>query len=170
LWPDRVEWSLRRLECRLPETIRIRRATKKDILTISKIIVEWLEWKVPRELSIRRAVKNKELLVADREATVVGFVHYVMHEDVVDGGLNAFITCFCVSPEFRNQRIGSLLLDRAIDDAVTKGAVGIETSTASPDARRLYERRGFKQFMGKWKMGEVFLELDMKKKRPKKHR
>lgn len=145
------------------KTIRIRQATKKDISTISKTITEWLEWKVPRELSIKRAVENKELLVADQRGTVIGFVHYVMHEDVVDGGLNAFITCFYVSPEFRNQRIGSLLLDRAIDDAVRKGAVGIETSTASPDARRLYERHNFKQFTGKWTMGEVFLELDMKK-------
>jgi len=154
----------------LRKTIRIRQATKKDISTISKTITEWLEWKVPRELSIKRAMENKELLVADRKGTVIGFVHYVMHEDVVDGGLNAFITCFYVAPEFRNQRIGSLLLDRAIDDAVRKGAVGIETSTASPDARRLYERHNFKQFMGKWTMGEVFLELDMEKKSPKKRR
>jgi ribosomal protein S18 acetylase RimI-like enzyme len=152
----------------LRKTIRIRQATKKDISTISEIITEWLEWKVPRELSIKRAVENKELLVADRKGTVIGFVHYVMHEDVVDGGLNAFITSFYVAPEFRNQRIGSLLLGRAIDDAVRKGAVGIETSTASPEARRLYERHNFKQFMGKWKMGEVFLELDMKESSPKK--
>jgi ribosomal protein S18 acetylase RimI-like enzyme len=154
----------------LQKTIRIRQATKKDILTISKTLTEWLEWKVPRELSIKRAVENKELLVADLKGRVIGFVHCVMHEDVVDGGLNAFITCFYVAPEFRNQRIGSLLLDRAIDDAVRKGAVGIETSTANPDARRLYERHGFKQFMGKWTMGEVFLELDMEKKSPKKRR
>jgi len=147
--------------------IRIRQATKKDILTISKALTKWLEWKVPRESSIKRAVENKELLVADREGAVIGFIHCVMHEDVIDGGLNAFITCFYVAPEFRNQRIGSLLLERAIDDAVRKGAVGIETSTASPDARRLYERHGFKQFIGKWAMGEVFLELNMEKKLPK---
>ncbi|MGA3192365.1 MAG: hypothetical protein ABSD73_07610 [Candidatus Bathyarchaeia archaeon] len=55
------------------KTIRIRQATKKDISTISKSIAEWLDWKVPRELSITRAVENKELLVADRKGTVVGF-------------------------------------------------------------------------------------------------
>ena len=147
--------------------IRIRQATMKDILTISKALTKWLEWKVSRESSIKRAVEKKELLVADREGAVIGFIHCVMHEDVIDGGLNAFITCFYVAPEFRNQRIGSLLLERAIDDAVRKGAVGIETSTASPDARRLYERHGFKQFIGKWAMGEVFLELNMEKKLPK---
>lgn len=152
----------------MPKTIRIREATNKDILTISKTIAEWLKWKIPREFSIKHAIENKELLVADRKGIVIGFVHYVMHEDVMDGGLNAFITCLYVAPEFRNKRTGSLLLDRAIKDAIRRGAVGIETSTASPDARRFYERHNFKQFMGKWTMGEVFLELDMQKKRPKK--
>jgi hypothetical protein len=51
--------------------------------------------------------------------------------------------------------------EKAIKDALDKGAVGIEVSTASPDARRLYERHHFKQFMGKGTMGEVFLELDI---------
>ena len=142
-------------------TTSIREASEKDISTISRTLAEWLEWNVPRESSIKRAIENNELLVADRKGAVIGFVHYVMHEDIIDGGLNAFITCLYVAPEFRNQRIGTLLLGRAIKDAVGKGAIGIETSTASPDARRFYERHNFKQFMGKSAMGEVFLELDM---------
>ena len=52
---------------------------------------------------------------------------------------------------------GSGLLKKAMQDALMKGAVEIETSTTSPDARRLYERHHFKQFKD-----EVFLELDMK--------
>ncbi len=84
-----------------------------------------------------------------------------MHEDIVDGGLNSFITAFYVTPEFRNKGVGSILLSRAIKDALDKGAVEIETSTASRDAKRLYERHHFKQFMGKGTMGEVFLELDI---------
>lgn len=142
-------------------TISIHEASEKDISTISKSLAEWLEWDVPRESSIKRAIENKELLVANRKGAVIGFVHYVMHEDIIDGGLNAFITCLYVAPEFRNQKIGSLLLGRAIKDAVGKGAVGVETSTVSPEARRFYERHSFKQFMGKSTMGEVFLELDM---------
>ena|SRR5271157_511602 len=146
--------------------ISIHEASEKDISTISMTLAEWLEWNVPRESSIKRAIENKELLVAYQKGAVIGFVHYVMHEDIVDGGLNAFITCLYVAPKFRNQKIGSLLLDRAIEDAVRKGASGIETSTASPEARRFYERHNFKQFMGKSTMGEIFLELDMGKKPP----
>jgi ribosomal protein S18 acetylase RimI-like enzyme len=147
----------------LKENIRIRQATKKDISAIDRIIAEWLNWRTPREESIKRAMENKELLVADKNSEVIGFIHRVMHEDIIDGGLNSFITCFYIGPEFRNKGIGSELLDQAIKDALDKGAIGIETSTANPFARRLYERHHFKQFMGNWTMGEVFLELDMEK-------
>jgi GNAT superfamily N-acetyltransferase len=143
--------------------IRIRPAKQKDVSTIDRIIVEWQNWKTPRKESIKRAVKNKELLVADLKGELVGFIHYVMHEDIIDGGLNSFVTCFYVAPRFRNKGIGSTLLNSAIGDALDKSAIGIETSTANPDARRLYEKHHFRQFMGNWTMGEVFLELDMKK-------
>jgi len=146
-------------------SIKIRRATEKDISSIKKYIVEWLDWETPREESIKRAIKNKELLVADQQGRVIGFIHHVMHEDIIDGGLNSFITAFYVAPECRNKGVGSILLRRAIQDALDKGAVEIETSTASRDARRLFERHHFKQFMGKGMRGpcgEVFLELDIR--------
>jgi len=123
--------------------------------------VDWLNRKISREESIKRAIRNRELLVADRKGRVVGFIHYVMQEDIIDGGLNSFITAFCVIPELRNKGVGSILLRRAIEDALERGAVGIEVSTASPSARRLYEQHHFKQFRGKENTAEVFLELDI---------
>jgi len=105
-------------------------------------------------------VENGELLVAaNRENAVIGFIHTVMHEDIIDGGPDSFITSFYVDPEFRNKGVGSRLLKRAVAYSIKKGAIGIKTSTASPDARRFYEAHHFKQFMGDWTMGEVFLEL-----------
>lgn len=147
----------------MSKSVSIRPGTERDASTIMRVISEWLNWEVPREESIKRAIKNRELLVADHDREVVGFIHSVMHEDIIDGGLNCFITAFYVAPEFRGSGVGSMLLDAAIRDALTRDAVGIETSTASPDARRLYERHHFGQFMGKWTMGEVFLELDVGK-------
>jgi GNAT superfamily N-acetyltransferase len=101
--------------------------------------------------------------VAGRKNELIGSIHRVMHEDIIDGGLNSFVTCFYVTPEFRNKGIGSKLLDRAMNDALGRGAVGIEASAANPDARRLYETHHFRQFIGNRTMGEVFLELDMGK-------
>lgn len=102
-----------------------------------KTIMEWLNWEIPREESIKRAIRKKELLVADHQGNVIGFIHQVMHEDIIDGGPNSFITCFYVAPEFRSTGIGSRLLRRAIRDTLDKGAVGIEASTVS-SARALF--------------------------------
>ncbi|HML02584.1 MAG TPA: GNAT family N-acetyltransferase [Candidatus Bathyarchaeia archaeon] len=139
----------------------IRRATKKDAPIIGKLIGGWLKWEIPRRESIVRAIEARELLVADWQNEVVGFIHCVMFEDIIDGGQNAFITAFYVSPKFRNRKIGSNLLQEAIKNALNEGVVGISASTANPSARRLYEKHNFKQFMGEWTMGEVFLEMDM---------
>jgi ribosomal protein S18 acetylase RimI-like enzyme len=144
----------------LSRHVRIRLAVKRDVSAIEKSISKWLNWEIPREESIKRAIRKKELLVADQQENVIGFIHQVMHEDIIDSGLNSFITCFYVVPEFRGRGVGSRLLRRAIKDALGKAAVGVEVSTASRDARRFYERHHFKQFMGNGTMGEVFLELD----------
>jgi ribosomal protein S18 acetylase RimI-like enzyme len=143
--------------------VTIRKGRKEDTPIIAKIIEEWLKWEIPRERSINRAIENNELLVAEWQGEIAGFIHYAIHEDIIDGGSNAFITTFYVLPKFRNKKIGSHLLKKAIQSILGKGVVGISTSTANPSARRLYERYNFKQFMGDWTMGEIFLEMDMKK-------
>ena len=145
--------------------VKIRRAKEEDVSIVSEYITEWLKFDTNRERSIERAVKNRELLVADYQGKLTGFIHYVMHEDIIDGGPNSFITAFYVAPEYRNKGAGSRLLQAAIADALERGALEVEASTANPDARRLYERHHFEQFMGKWTMGEIFFELNVPKYR-----
>ena len=149
----------------LKKSFTIRKATEDDVEVISESIEEWLNWKISREHSIKRAVKKRELLVAEQEGRVTGFIHYVPHEDIIDGGINFFITCLYVIPEHRNAGVGSALLNSAIEDALNTGARGVSTSTSNPDAKRLYEKHGFKQFMGNWAMGEIFLEMYLEKYR-----
>ena len=99
-------------------------------------------------------------MVAQSESQVIGFIHYVMHEDIIDGGPNTLISAFYVTPAYRNKGIGSLLLEEAISDSLSRHAVGIETSTIHLETKRLYEKHHFRQTVGD--MGEVFLELDVK--------
>jgi GNAT superfamily N-acetyltransferase len=151
------------------KNIRVRRGEKRDIKTINEHIAEWLNLKIndmeerKRESEIRKAVEKKQLMVGIYKGKRIGFIHYVMHEDIIDGGSNSFITAFFVSSQHRNKGVGSALLKAAIDDALGRGARGVETSVENPDARRLYERHNFEQFMGNWTMGEVFLELNIQK-------
>ena len=132
-----------------------------DAVAVDNLLSEWFDWKPisGRLDSVKRAIRKKELLVAKAGSRVVGFIHYVMHEDVIDGNPNAFISAFYVSEAVRGRGVGSLLLESAIADSLARGAVGVETSTIHRRARQLYERHHFKQTMGD--IGEVFLELDV---------
>ncbi len=127
----------------------VREAKQEDISVIDGLITGWLNFDVDREESIRRAIKNKELYVAEHERKLIGLIHFIKHEDIIDGGLNFFITAFYVVPEYQRKGVGSSLLKRIIEDALERGALGVEASTANPEARRLYEKHCFEQFMGK---------------------
>lgn len=132
-----------------------------DAPQLLTLLSEWLKWepKTGRTKSIRRAIRNREVFVAEASSKVIGFIHFVVHEDVVDGGPNAFITAFYVSPAYRGQGVGSRLFRAAVADSLGRGAVGVETSTTRRSAKNLYERRHFKQATGD--IAEVFLELDI---------
>lgn len=139
----------------------VRRAHATDAPQLLTLFSEWLQWepKTGRTKSIRRAIRNREVIVAEAGSKVIGFIHFVMHEDVVDGGPNAFITAFYVSPAHRGQGVGSRLLRAAVADALNRDAVGVETSTIRRSAKNLYERCHFKQTVGD--IAEAFLELDI---------
>jgi GNAT superfamily N-acetyltransferase len=139
----------------------VRRALMTDVPGVDSLLSEWFDWKPSfgRPESIKRAVRKRELLVAEAGSGIIGFIHYVMHEDVIDGGPNAFISAFYVSKTERGKGVGTILLEQAIMDSLASGAVGVETSTIHMRAKKLYERHHFKQTMGD--IGEVFLELDV---------
>jgi len=141
--------------------IVVRRALMTDAVSIDALLSEWFDWKPEfrRIESVRRAVRKRELVVAKVHSRIIGFIHYVMHEDIIDGAPNSFISAFFVTESYRRSGVGTLLLEAAITDSLAKGAVGVETSTVHALARKLYERLHFKQTMGD--IGEVFLELDI---------
>ena len=141
--------------------VLVRRALIADAPAVDNLLSEWLDWKPSsgRLESLRRAISNKELFVAQAHSRLVGFIHYVTHEDIIDGGPNSFITAFYVSSEHRGKGVGTLLLERAVTDSLTNGAVGVETSTIHAFAKKFYEKHHFKQTIGE--ISEVFLELDI---------
>jgi GNAT superfamily N-acetyltransferase len=81
-----------------------------DAARVDDLLSEWFDWKPisGRLESVHRAVRKKELLVAEAGSRVVGFIHYVLHEDIIDGGSNAFISAFYVSEAERGKRNGNI--------------------------------------------------------------
>src|SRR5438128_10776414 len=101
-----------------------------DAQSVDDLLSEWFDWKPisGRLNSVQRAVRKNELLVAEAGSGVVGFIHYVLHEDIIDGGPNAFISAFYVSDADGGDGIGTLLLENAIADSLGTGARGAENS------------------------------------------
>jgi GNAT superfamily N-acetyltransferase len=145
--------------------VLVRKALTSDAFQIEALLTEWFDWSpsTGRSSSINRAIEKGELTVAQSESRLIGFIHYIFHEDIIDGGLNAFISAFFVSASYRGKGVGSLLLEAAISEALANGAVGMETSTIHARAKKLYERHHFKQTVGD--IGEAFLELDIEEYR-----
>lgn len=113
------------------KAIVVRTALTTDVLGVDALLSEWFDSKPGsgRLESIQRAVQKRELLVAKVHSRIIGFIHYVMHEDIIDGAPNSFISAFFVTESYRRRRVGTLLLEAAITDSLARGAVGVETST-----------------------------------------
>src|SRR5438105_6440622 len=146
---------------RLVQNPLVKRALKTEAAGVDDLLSEWLDWKPisGRLKAVQRAARKKELLVAEADSRVVGFIHYVMHEDIIDGGPNAFISAFYDWEAERGKGVGTLLLEKATSDSLARGAVGVETSTIHMRARQRHQRHHFKQTRGD--IGEAFLELDI---------
>ncbi len=142
--------------------LTIRKALMPDAPKVDALLSEWLDWRPSsgRLKSVRRAITDGELVVAEHGSRIIGFIHRILHEDIVDGAPNSFISAFYVSPEYRGKGVGTLLLEEAIAESLKQGAVGVETSTTHAYSKAFYEKHfRFKQAYGD--IGEVFLELDL---------
>ena len=140
---------------------RTRRAGAGDATQVEELIQEWLGPPPSRSRreSIALAIESEEVLLAVAPSGTVGFVHFVVHNDVIDGAPNAFVTALYVRAAHRRRGIGSSLIQEVMREARRRGAVSVETSTTHAEAKRFYEGLGFGQASGD--IGEVFLELGL---------
>ena len=63
----------------------------RDTSAVDSLLSEWFDWKPTsgRLESIQRGIGKRELLVAEADNKIIGFIHYVIHEDLIDGGPNS---------------------------------------------------------------------------------
>jgi ribosomal protein S18 acetylase RimI-like enzyme len=71
-------------------------------------------------------------------------------KELADGKTRAYIYGFRVRPAYRNLGVGSRLLDIAEHDLIERGFhwVVLNVGRENSDARRLYERRGYRVIGG----------------------
>jgi ribosomal protein S18 acetylase RimI-like enzyme len=84
--------------------------------------------------------------------------------DLADGKKRAYLYGFRIRPPYRNQGLGTRFLDSVENDLLKRGysIVTLNVGRDNPQARRLYERRGYHivgDEPGRWSFHDQFGEL-----------
>ncbi|MBN2554961.1 MAG: GNAT family N-acetyltransferase [Anaerolineales bacterium] len=101
---------------------------------------------------------RRMILVAEVEQEIIGqaFVQYFIHrEDLPPSLLPGYLHAVRVKETFRDQGIGTLLIEQSENVMLSKemNCSVIAVEKTNPDARRLYERLGYRYFAdddGEW--------------------
>lgn len=119
----------------------LRRMVEGDVSAVARLERDTFSspWRADAFLSVMSG-KETEIWVAEVEGE--GVVGYAVMWCVLDHGELANLA---VHPGHRNRGLGSLLLDRVIDRASTRGArnLYLEVRASNHRAAELYERKGF---------------------------
>jgi GNAT superfamily N-acetyltransferase len=137
----------------------LRRATRSDLPAIVRMLADdplgstRETYQEPLPASYYSAFEqidgdpNHELLVAETDGEVIGTLQLIFLPSIsFQGGLRAQVESVRVEKRFQNRKIGSQLMEHAIQLAKTRGAhvMQLTTHKAREDAHRFYERLGFK--------------------------
>ncbi|MFN8411738.1 MAG: GNAT family N-acetyltransferase [Anaerolineales bacterium] len=102
---------------------------------------------------------NHELIVAELNGEVIGTLQLIFLPSIsYQGGLRSQVESVRVDKKFQNQKIGSGLMEYAIQRAKERGAhmMQLTTHESRKDAHRFYARLGFKS-------SHVGMKLNLKK-------
>jgi ribosomal protein S18 acetylase RimI-like enzyme len=133
-----------------PQTLTIRLVQKEDL--------QALEWEGVYQKYRRmyaRLFEDSQFgkilmwLVESPQKEVIGQVFVMLNSgerDAADGYTRAYVFAFRVKPQWRNRGIGTLLMAHVEKELLKKGFsfATLNVAKANPDARRLYERLGYK--------------------------
>lgn len=86
-----------------------------------------------------------DLLVAEQNGALIGYVVITWGWGIESGGAEALVDEMYVSPGFRSQGVGTLLMTSALERARENEVkvVFLETESDNPESRALYDRLGF---------------------------
>ncbi len=143
----------------VPQPLTFRRATRDDIPAIIRMLAhdplgskrERFAEPLPdcyyAAFDAIRADDRNELIVAERDGRIIGtlqltFIPYLNHQ----GSWRALIESVHVDADARNQGAGAALMRHAITRAQERGCriVQLTTDKTRADAKRFYERLGFR--------------------------
>lgn len=132
-------------------SVVIRNASKEDIALIDYLINQAFHWEGvgDRGETILKAIhdQNGYLLVAESQGKIVGVIHQVFLYDLLNGGINSYIGTLVVEEHYRNQGIGSQLMQKATNIARQKGVIEVRLDTPKDNvvAIKFFKKHGFQR-------------------------
>lgn len=114
--------------------------TNKDLKKVREIFKAIIEKE--NYLNKVAILRNKE----NREK-IIGFISLVFNLAIHDLGLVATINEIVIDKNYRNKKVGSILLENAIGDAESRGCTEMEVSSSMErkDAHIFYKKHGFEE-------------------------
>ncbi len=114
--------------------------TNKDLKKVREIFEAIIEKEnYLNKVVILRNEKNRK--------KIIGFISLVFNLTIHDLGLVATINEIVIDKNYRNKKVGSILLENAIGDAKSRGCTEIEVSSSldRKTAHQFYKKHGFKE-------------------------
>ncbi len=128
----------------------VRRANERDIGVLSMLAEKFMPKEATGEKrteTLGKALKNPnyELLVAEIDGEIAGFIDQWIVHDFAHGAQLSYIQNLYVTSKHRRKGVGSKLLDRIIESAKDKGVLEIHlvTEFENKPAISLYRKHGF---------------------------
>ena len=127
--------------------VTIRMASPNDIEQMQLLYDEYMATDIQRDSTLRQAVadNNSEILVAEVQGNLVGLIHQTFYVDPLHAGVCSDLLFLYVSEAFRRQRIGSMLLEKALAGAARRSVREVHVSTRADNfaAMKLYDKFQF---------------------------
>ena len=134
----------------------IRKAKPTDLGNLLDLLEkQFLEHRIPFEAEDQIAALGQLLardelgfvLLLEEEGQTIGFGVISFAWTLEHGGKSAWLDELYVQPGYRNEGLGSKIIDRALKDAQISGcrALDLEVDVGNNRAEKLYKRYGFKQ-------------------------
>lgn len=128
--------------------LRVRRATVADAPVLARLVTELGTARAPADLvaRMRSLPEGHAVLVAERGAGVVGFVHVALDPSLL-AGTRAQVAATAVVPDHRGSGVGARLLDEAATWAREHGChhLWVRADAAFEQAHGFYRATGFEE-------------------------
>jgi len=105
-------------------SVTIRRLDPDEIKQAGQLYQGYMQLNVPREPALRQSIErdDSEILVAETQGMVVGLIHQVFYVDPLHAGVCSNILFLYVREPFRRQRVGSLLVEGALNSVAREAS------------------------------------------------